>query len=166
LNLNHLEVNMKKHDALQGWPRVCSGLTVACLVLFSFSPASAAGASVGEGFNVKVRLLPAAPKPIAGNEPTSPPISTANNPPSNQTGSACTLSSLKLPSSSQLNISCTAAEVIASRYYKMPAYTWFNAGQTALKMPGQSSGIGLGTTSSMRVLHEPDDELIEVWVSW
>jgi hypothetical protein len=157
---------MKKHDALHSLPQVCRGFAVACFVLFSFSLANAAGASVSEGFNVKVRLLPAAPKPTASNEPTSPPITAEKNPPSNQTGGACSVSSLKLPSSSQLNISCTAAEAIASRYYKMPFYSWFNAGQTAWLLPNTKSGIGLGTTSSLRVLHEPGDELIEVWVTW
>jgi hypothetical protein len=153
---------MKKHDALQGWSRTRCGLALASLMLFSFPPVHAAGASISEGFRVKVNLLAVNPAPVTGS-PTSP---IPNKPSEPTAGGACTISNLKLPNSSQLNITCTAAEVIASRYYKMPAYTWFNAGQTAWKMPGQNSGIGLGTTSSMRVLHEPDDELIEVWVTW
>jgi hypothetical protein len=154
---------MNKHVALHGWLRVCCGLAVAWFMLFLQTQVHAASSAfVSEGFNVKVRLLPAEPKPIAANTP----INATNNPPSNQTGSACSISSLRLPNSSQLNISCTAAEAIASRYYKMQVYTWFNSGQAAWLLPGQRSGIGLGTTSSLRVLHEPDDELIEVWVTW
>jgi hypothetical protein len=157
---------MKKHVALQGWSRTRCGLALASLMLFSFPPVHAAGASISEGFRVKVTLLAVNPAPVTGNPATPSASPIANNPPATPVGGACSISNLKLPNSSQLNITCTAAEVIASRYYKMPAYTWFNAGQTAWKMPGQNSGIGLGTTSSMRVLHEPDDELIEVWVTW
>jgi hypothetical protein len=163
---------MKKHKALPGRPRVCCGLAAACLMLFSQLQAQAAAGvdSASAGFNVKVKLLAADAKPgpvtPPGNTPGNTPGDAANNPPGNQAGSACTVSSLKLPDSSQLNISCTAAEAIASRYYKMPFYTLFNANQASWVLPNQHSGIGLGTTSSLRVLHEPDDELIEVWVSW
>jgi hypothetical protein len=161
---------MNQHDALHGWPRTWCGLAAVSLMLFSFSPAYAAGASVSEGFRVKVTLLAADPKPIVGTPATPTPSPSrspsSSKPPEAAVGGACTISNLKLLNSSQLNIACTAAEVIASRYYKMPAYNWFNAGQTAWVLPNQKSGIGLGTSSSLRVLHEPDDELIEVWVSW
>lgn len=151
---------MRGHEALHRWPRVCCGLATACLILFSHLQAQAAASVVplSAGFNVKVTLLAVDAKPGAGGA--------AGNPPGNQTGNGCSVSSLKLPNSALLNISCTAAEAIASRYYKMPFYTWFNANQSAWVLPDQRSGIGLGTTSSLRVLHEPDDELIEVWVSW
>lgn len=157
---------MKPHDALHGWPRTWCGLAAASLVFFAFSPAYAAGASVSEGFRVKVTLLAVDPPPVTGNPASPLPLPTRNNPPEAALGGACTISNLKLLNSSQLNIKCTAAEVIASRYYKMPAYNWFNAGQTAWVLPTQKSGIGLGTSSSLRVLHETGDELIEVWVSW
>lgn len=154
---------MKEHEVLHRWPRICCGLATACLMLFSHQlvQAAASAASPGAlsaGFNVKVTLLAVDAKPGSGN--------TVGNPPGNQTGNGCSVNSLKLPNSALLNISCTAAEAIASRYYKMPFYTWFNANQAVWVLPNQRSGIGLGTTSSLRVLHEPDDELIEVWVSW
>lgn len=157
---------MNQLDALHGWPRTWCGLAAACFLLLSLSPANAAGASVSEGFRVNVTLLAVDPAPVAGTPASPSPLPIANNPPAGPTGGACSINNLNLLTSSQLNIRCTAAEVIASRYYKMPAYTWFNSGQAAWVLPNQKSGIGLGTSSSLRVLHEPGDELIEVWVSW
>jgi hypothetical protein len=141
---------MKWHECVYGWKHFKCGLAAAWFMLFSFIPAQAAAIvpAPNAGFAVKVSLVAADKKP-------------SNNP-----NSGCSVTSLKLPNSALLNISCKAAEAIASHYYKMPFYTLFNASQATWALPNQSSGIGLGTTSSLRVLHEPDDELLEVWVSW
>lgn len=159
---------MTKHVAVQRWPRFYCGSAVACLMLLSLTycqVAHSASASISEGFKVKVTLTGADVKPVINSgvptspaNPAFPPVNAANN--------VCSFNSLNLASSAVFNVKCTADEVIASRYYKLPFYTYTSAGNVRWSLPGQTSGIGMGTTSSLRVLREPDDELIEVWVSW
>lgn len=143
--------------------RLKRNLTAACVVVLAvgFQMPSMA-ASSQEGFAVKVKLQPTLASTSNGNG-----------------NGICTLSTQMSAFEADVRVDCASGQFVdlrlpnspkpfLSRYFSTPAYAFIQSSNALELLPEHLSGLGLGlgTTTSLRVMHGGDTDLLEVWVSW